>query len=272
MPRVVGRRESAARQAARPVLPARERNVDSADDWRVIEPDDDQVEQRVKPDVVDGEERVPHWLIGAIMAVVGAACAFAMWATLPSGGVAVQPSGGAFDPRIVVGDLATPSGSSVADEVAGASVIVDVEGAVMQPGVHELEAGSRVGDAITAAGGYAANADIEAAGTGLNLASKLSDGQQIHVPALGEVIAATPAAGGGPGGAGQSPGSGGLIDINHASAEELDTLPGIGPVTAAKIIDARTQAPFATVEELQTRGVVGQSTFDKLRDLITVTP
>jgi competence protein ComEA len=146
----------------------------------------------------------------------------------------------------------------------------------MQPGVHKLEAGSRVGDAIAAAGGYSASADIEAAGTGLNLASKLSDGQQIHVPALGEVIVAAPlpggGPGGGPGGAGQSPGSGGLIDINHASADELDTLPGIGPVTAAKIIDARTQAPFATVDELQSRGVVGQSTFDKLRDLITITP
>jgi competence protein ComEA len=245
--------------------------VDGAGDWRVIEPDDDQLEQRDKPDAVEVEDRVPRWLIGAIVAVIGAACAFSIWATLPSGGVAVQPSGGPFDPRIVVGDLATPGGSSVASDLAGGSVIVDVEGAVMEPGVHELGAGSRVGDAIAAAGGYAANADIEAAGTGLNLASKLSDGQQIHVPALGEVVAATPAPGG-PAGAGQSPGSGGLIDINHASAEELDTLPGIGPVTAAKLIDARTQAPFTTVEELQTRGVVGQSTFDKLRDLITVTP
>jgi competence protein ComEA len=258
------------------VLPARERNVDSAGDWRVIEPDDDQPEQSAKSGVVEVEERIPRWLIGAIVAVVGAACAFAIWATLPSGGVAIQPSGGAFDPRIVVGDLATPGASSVASDVVGASVIVDVEGAVMQPGVHKLEAGSRVGDAIAVAGGYSASADIEAAGTGLNLASKLSDGQQIHVPALGEVIVAAPlpggGPGGGPGGAGQSPGSGGLIDINHASADELDTLPGIGPVTAAKIIDARTQAPFATVDELQSRGVVGQSTFDKLRDLITITP
>ena len=80
----------------------------------------------------------------------------------------------------------------MASAVAGTSLIVDVEGAVMQPGVHELDAGSRVGDAIAAAGGYAANADIEAAGTELNLASKLSDGQQIHVPALGEVTVATP--------------------------------------------------------------------------------
>ena len=63
-----------------------------------------------------------------------------------------------------------------------------------------------------------------------------------------------------------------MIDINHATADELDTLPGIGPVTAAKIIDARTQAPFATVDELQSRGVVGASTFEKLRDLVTVTP
>jgi len=246
--------------------------VDSSSDWRVIDADDDQDEARSKraPDV--GHEEVSRWLVGAIVAVVGAASAFAIWATLPTGGVAVQPSGGLLDPRNVAGDLATPAGSFATSVIEGSSVVVvDVEGAVMKPGVHELAAGSRVGDAVVAAGGYATNADINAAATSLNLASKLTDGQQIRVPALGDVTS-TPAVSDTPGGGGDPASSGGLIDINNASAEELDTLPGIGPVTTAKIIDARTQAPFATVDELQSRGVVGQSTFDKLRDLITVAP
>ena len=150
------------------------------------------------------------------------------------------------------------------------SIVVDIEGAVTDPGLHQISADSRVGDAIAAAGGYAANADIEAAGRSLNLAAKLTDGQQVRVPALGDAVTAPdqPNAGGGP-----TPGSaGGLVDINHATAEELDTLPGIGPVTAAKIIDARAATPFASVDELQSRGVVGSATFEKLRDLITVTP
>src|SRR4029079_10137182 len=96
-----------------------------------------------------------------------------------------------------------------------------------------------------------------AAAVGLNLASKLTDGQQVRVPALGEVNSATPASVGVPGGSANPTGSSALIDITHASADELDTLPGIGPVTAAKIIDARAETPFATIDDLQTRGVLG---------------
>ena len=173
---------------------------------------------------------------------------------------------GAVAPRGVVSAIGSARPSSVA---AVGSIVVDIEGAVADPGLHELAADSRVGDAISAAGGYAANVDIDAVARVLNLAAKLTDGQQIRVPALGDtVVVGTPATDAGT----DSPGAGGLIDINHATAEELDTLPGIGPVTAAKIIDARTEAPFVTIDELQSRGVVGPSTFEKLRDLITVTP
>jgi competence protein ComEA len=155
--------------------------------------------------------------------------------------------------------------------VTGAQLlIVDIEGAVSVPGLHQLPNGSRLGDAIAAAGGYAPSVDIDAATRLLNLAEKVTDGQQIRVPMLGDSSAAppTPATPGG-----SEPNSvGGLVDLNHASAEELDTLPGIGPVTAAKIIDARAQAPFASVDDFGSRGVVGPSTFEKLRDLVTVTP
>ena len=247
------------------MLPAAERDVDGSSDWRVIEADAHEAEASATGAAADSDEHIPRWLIGAVVAAIGVACAVAMWMTLPSGGVAVEASDAPFDVGAAVGDVHAVRPSSVATT----TIVVDIEGAVAAPGTHQLADGSRIGDAIAAAGGYAANVDIEAAARGLNLAAKLTDGQQIRVPALGEATAPSAAAGSG---GGDSPAPGGLIDINHATADELDTLPGIGPVTAQKIIDARTQTPFATIDELQSRGVVGQSTFDKLRDLITANP
>ena len=150
------------------------------------------------------------------------------------------------------------------------ALIVDVEGAVRRPGIQRLAAGSRVGDAIAAAGGYGDRVDVAAAAQTINLAEALQDGAKVRVPTLGETTAtgpipATPA-GSGPAG------TGALIDLNHADEGQLESLPGVGPVTAGKIIDARTTAPFATVDDLATRGVVGPSTLEKLRPLVTVTP
>jgi competence protein ComEA len=241
--------------------------LDSTGEWRVIDPAQD--EARQADDVSKAEDKSPRWLIGVLSAIVLAGLAVAIWVTLPAGGATVDgtDSRTGVAPRGVVDIAGSARPSSVAAVVL---IVVDVEGAVADPGLHQLRADDRVGDAIAAAGGYATNVDIEAAGRALNLAAKLTDGQQVRVPALGESVPAPASSG-----IGADPGmgsDGGLIDINHAAAEELDTLPGIGPVTAAKIIDARTEAPFATIDELQSRGVLGQSTFDKLRDLITVTP
>ena len=148
---------------------------------------------------------------------------------------------------------ATPSGM----------LVVDVEGAVQRPGIVRLTAGSRVADALRAAGGYAESADIAAAGAQLNLAAPLVDGGQVLVPRLG-----APGGGGSPVAARGS--SGGLVDLNHATPEELDTLPGIGPVTVQKIVAARTERPFASLDETVQRAVLNNGQLDKIRDLATV--
>jgi competence protein ComEA len=169
-------------------------------------------------------------------------------------------SAGAIEPA--ADELVDPFGatSSSPPEVASERLVVDVEGAVLRPGIIELPGGSRVADAIEAAGGYSPQADLAAAATQVNLAATLRDGQQIVVPLIGV------SAGGGSGGAG----SGGLVDLNSASPEELDALPGIGPVTVEKIVAARAERPFASLEEMVTRKVLTSSQVDKIRDLVTL--
>jgi competence protein ComEA len=194
----------------------------------------------------------------------------AIWLTMPQPDVRLEVGGRAF--QISPGELQLPA-SAPGEETPSATdatIVVDVQGAVQRPGLHHLAIGSRVGDAIEAAGGYSPAVNISAAASQLNLAALLDDGSKIHVPALGDVGAsgsstdASSSAG--------STGTGGLIDINGASAVELESLPGIGEVTAAKIIAAREEMPFASIEDLLGREVVGSATMDKIRELITVTP
>ena len=125
--------------------------------------------------------------------------------------------------------------------------------------MHVLVEGDRVIDAIAAAGGETPGADIQV----LNLAAPVVDGQRIHVPLEGEAPEVDP---GGPAGTATGP-----IDINRAPAEVLETLPGIGPATAAAIIDDRTRnGPFATVDDLDRVSGIGPATLSRLRDLVTV--
>jgi competence protein ComEA len=168
------------------------------------------------------------------------------------------------------GPLPTGLGDVIGD--SRPLLVVDVAGAVRNPGVYRLPEGSRVVDAVAAAGGYGTRVDAAAASR-LNLAAPLKDGEQVRVPSRDDAEAAAPA--GSPRGGTASDGgstSGGPVNLNTASAAELDTLPGVGPATAAKIIAAREEAPFGTVDELRSRGVVGEATFGKLRDLVTVGP
>jgi competence protein ComEA len=165
------------------------------------------------------------------------------------------------------------------DHPAGSAdlLVVDVGGAVLRPGVYHLPAGSRVGDAVTAAGGYAATVDAALVGRQLNLAAVIHDGDKIRVPVRGETSGSGTGApdgtaesgGAGSGGTG-GPASGGLVDLNTASADELDALPGVGPATAAKIIAAREQQPFTSVDDLLARKVVGAALLEKLRPLVRV--
>jgi competence protein ComEA len=134
-------------------------------------------------------------------------------------------------------------------------IIVDVAGAVAHPGVYRLAAGSRVADALTAAGGATGEADLFA----LNKAAPIRDGQRIYVPRPGETVPA--------GSAGSDAQL--KIDVNHATAAELEGLPGIGPTTAARIVRSRGGHPFTRIEELQTRGLVTARVFADIRDMVT---
>jgi competence protein ComEA len=136
-----------------------------------------------------------------------------------------------------------------------ALIVVDVVGAVAHPGVVRLPAGARVLDALLAAGGMTGDADLAA----LNKAAPLRDGMRIYVPRPGEQIPA-----GGAGSAAET-----KVDINHASAAEIESLPGIGPNTAARIVRSRETRPFARVEELQTRGLVTPRVFADIKDLVS---
>ena len=204
-----------------------------------------------------------RWLaIGALVAAVGVT-GIALAATSPSPELVIDG---------VEGGKAVPSADAVAAMPAGPSgapITVDVDGAVLRPGLVTLPAGSRVGDAVAAAGGFTSAADARAAAS-LNLAAPLVDGSQVSVPdrgAASETGPATPVTSAANGSATTS----GPIDLATATVAQLDTLPGIGPVTAQKILAARDEAPFTSVDDLLKRKVVGPSTFEKIKSLVTVT-
>ncbi|MBI2781134.1 MAG: ComEA family DNA-binding protein [Chloroflexi bacterium] len=151
---------------------------------------------------------------------------------------------------------------------AAGEIVVDVAGAVVKPGVYRLATGARVGDAIKAAGGFSPRVDVDRVGVELNLAATLVDGARIRVPSRDEML-------GGAGGGGGTSASGGpagarVVNLNTATEAELDSLPGIGPVTAGKIIESRSGSPFKAIDDLRERGLLGQKALDKIRALVTV--
>jgi competence protein ComEA len=160
--------------------------------------------------------------------------------TTPSGGIMSAPASASPSPEVIV--------------------LVDVAGWVRHPGVYEFTEGARVIDAIDAAGGARSGALLEA----LNLAAPLADGTQILVPREGQEGVAPPAV---------SDGAvvGSLINVNTATATELEELPGVGEVIAQAIVDYRTEnGPFASVDQLLDVSGIGDATLENIRDLVTV--
>ena len=143
-----------------------------------------------------------------------------------------------------------------------APIIVHITGAVPRPGVYALPEGARVQDVISAAGGFLADADK----TGINLARVLEDGEQIDIP-FGEgasIVIPTP-------GVEVITSSSELININTATQAELESLPGIGETTARRIIEYREEnGPFARIEDIVDVAGIGDGTFERIKDLITV--
>jgi len=185
----------------------------------------------------------------ALAAVLGAG---AVWVR-----AAPRPSGSVDGPGAAAAAQTLPR--AVQGATAAGRVAVHVAGRVRRPGLVRLAAGSRVVDAIRAAGGATPGADLDA----VNLARRLVDGEQVRVPARGQAAAAPPA--GAPGAPPAGP-----VDLNTATAEQLDALPGVGEVTAGHIVAYRTAHPFTSVDELLEVPGIGQRRFEQLKDLVTV--
>jgi len=171
--------------------------------------------------------------------------------------------GAASSPSSPASTLAPPATTSTVPD----SVVVHVAGAVRRPGVYELPGTTRVAAAIDAAGGSTPSAELDA----LNLAAPLADGQRVYVPERGEVdpAAVVGSDGGAESGVGDVPA--GPVDLNTATVAELEALPGIGPATAAAIVDDRERnGPFPSVDDLERVPGIGPAKLGALRDLVTV--
>jgi competence protein ComEA len=197
----------------------------------------------------DGLPTVGRMARPAVVALCVCVGAWFLW------GSALNKSSAAVAP---VRSAATDPVRSAATPTVSATVTVHVVGEVRHPGVYELPGDARVRDAVTAAGGLLGAADE----SGINLARVAVDGEQIVVPRKGEATGGAGAAGGS--GAGPT-----KVDLNTATAAELDALPGVGPATAAKIVaDRAANGPFRSVDDLMRVSGIGPAKFDALKDLV----
>jgi competence protein ComEA len=169
------------------------------------------------------------------------------------GARAIRAEGGAEQSFAADSGGGSPSSGGFALSGQASDLVVDVAGAVERPGVYRLPAGSRVEDAIGRAGGASATAELEA----VNRAARLADGQQVVVPERGPAGVATAV----PGGEEEGP-----ISLGTATVEQLDTIDGIGPVTAQDIVDFRDQhGGLASVDQLDQVSGIGPATMESLR-------
>jgi competence protein ComEA len=174
-------------------------------------------------------------------------------ALLLVGARAIRAEGGEGAPPAAAASATTGSGGFSLSSGGGSDVVVDVAGAVRRPGVYRLPAGARVVDAIGRAGGATGGALVE----GINRAARLADGQQVVVPERDPGGAAAAIAG---------TATEGPISLGSATVEQLDTIDGIGPVTAAKIVEYRDQhGGLASVDQLDQMSGIGPATMESLR-------
>jgi len=153
------------------------------------------------------------------------------------------------------------------DAQEGEAIFVEVAGQVTNPGVYQLAKGARVEDVLIKAGGLSEKADREWVAKNLNRAAILTDGQKIYLPSMTQQSQVASANNSNVYQSDTSGRGSGLVDINSASSTELDSLNGIGPVYAQKIIEQR---PYSNIEELSLRKIIPASTFEKIKDQISV--
>ena len=178
--------------------------------------------------------------------------AVALLALLAVAGRRLAATGATEPPRTVAAAIAPVA------PAAPARILVHVVGAVRRPGLYRVRDGARVADAVARAGGAGPRADLAA----LNLAAPVVDGVQVVVPARAAPGGGTPPA--------APAGPAAKLSLGSATLEQLDTLPGIGPVTAQKILDYRTEhGPFGSVDDLDAVPGIGPATVEELRDLVT---
>ena len=171
-------------------------------------------------------------------------------------------------PPVVATGVPVPGSSAAASPTPGLEVVVSVGGKVARPGLLRLPTGSRVDDALTAAGGAVPGTDL----TGLNLARRLVDGEQLLVGVPQPVApAGAPSSGGAATGTGTAGQADAPIDLNTATLAQFDSLPGIGPVLAQKLLDWRTEhGRFGSVDQLREVSGIGESKYAEIKDKVRV--
>ncbi|MFJ6011485.1 helix-hairpin-helix domain-containing protein [Streptomyces sp. NPDC092952] len=206
--------------------------------------------------------------LAVVLVAAGAFAAVHFWSARPHSVRAPDPvaeAGAVRTPPLVAEGAGTPEPSSGPAPAAGPGghVVVDVSGKVHRPGVRTLPSGARVTDALRAAGGVREGTDL----SGLNRARVLVDGEQIVVGAPPEGSAPGGTGGAAPGGGGSPPA--GPVSLNSATADQLETLPGVGPVLAQRIVGYRAQhGGFRSVDELREVSGIGDRRFADLRPLV----